>query len=233
MYKRQDGNIAPGNPKLQTEINLTAGKTFDATISPPKLEEVYANSTLAIFDRQLSLTANGNPNSGMYGYLNIGTGNAAAFTGAAMCPATLNPNFTVPLNALTYSGNVLSGVMGVGSLVVGTVSNGGTVTLASNGLFTYSGPAIAGTAVTFGFTGTCTNGSTVAVAGTATLTAVALGGMPTVASQTFSSHLATSISVPRPGLLAGALDPSNYPLTVSLVATTSSCLLYTSDAADE
>ena len=30
----EDGNVAPGNPKIQNEVLLTAGKTYDVIVKP-------------------------------------------------------------------------------------------------------------------------------------------------------------------------------------------------------
>jgi FtsP/CotA-like multicopper oxidase with cupredoxin domain len=54
----EDGNLAPGNAKVQNEVLLTAGKTYDVMVSPPQSTlatttstGVYAAGIFSVFDR--------------------------------------------------------------------------------------------------------------------------------------------------------------------------------------
>ena len=96
----EDGNLAPGNPKLQNEALLTAGKTYDALVKPPAgtAATSYAPNTYTVFDRALSLSSDNNPVGGMQGFLLVNSAAAqtvAASTGScsilssAACSATL------------------------------------------------------------------------------------------------------------------------------------------------
>jgi uncharacterized repeat protein (TIGR01451 family) len=87
----EDGNLAPGKPKVQNEVLLTAGKTYDALVNLPS----YSSATYPVFDRQLSLSNDNQPNGGMQGFLLIN--HAAAVAAAAkpgdpgMAPAPITP----------------------------------------------------------------------------------------------------------------------------------------------
>lgn len=75
----EDGNPAPGNPKVLSEVLLTAGKTFDALVRPAVGPAGgYAPATYPVFDRQLSLTTAGHPDGGMQGFLLVNHAGALA-----------------------------------------------------------------------------------------------------------------------------------------------------------
>ena len=67
----EDGNLAPGNPKIQNEALLTAGKTYDVVVKPPPTAAgtTYAPGTYPVFDRALSLSTANHPDGGMQGFL--------------------------------------------------------------------------------------------------------------------------------------------------------------------
>src|SRR6202023_977685 len=51
----EDGNPLPGVPRVQSEVFLPAGKTYDVMINVP----AAGGTALPVFDRQLSLSSNG------------------------------------------------------------------------------------------------------------------------------------------------------------------------------
>jgi len=82
----EDGNVAPGNPKVQSEVHLAAGKTFDVLVHPAQSAAgAYAASTYPFFDRQLSLSTNNQPDGGMQGLLNV-AGGSNTFRKPSMTP---------------------------------------------------------------------------------------------------------------------------------------------------
>jgi len=50
----EDGNPLPGVPRVQSEVFMAAGKTYDVMINVP----AAGGTALPIFDRQLSLSGN-------------------------------------------------------------------------------------------------------------------------------------------------------------------------------
>ena len=51
----EDGNVAPGLPKVQSEVFMAPGKTFDVMING----QAAGAPALAVYDRELSLSGNG------------------------------------------------------------------------------------------------------------------------------------------------------------------------------
>src|SRR6202011_1396846 len=50
----EDGNPLPGVPRVQSEVFMAAGKTYDVMVNVPAV----VGTALPVFDRQLSLSAN-------------------------------------------------------------------------------------------------------------------------------------------------------------------------------
>jgi len=50
----EDGNLLPGVPRVQSEVFMAAGKTYDVMINVP----AAGGTALPVFDRQLSLSSN-------------------------------------------------------------------------------------------------------------------------------------------------------------------------------
>src|SRR5713101_7651269 len=64
----EDGNVLPGVPRVQSEVFLPAGKTYDVMINAP----ATVTTALPVFDRQLSLSGNGTArDAGMLAYIGI------------------------------------------------------------------------------------------------------------------------------------------------------------------
>jgi hypothetical protein len=250
----EDGNVAPGNPKVQSEVNMPAGKTIDAIVRPVSHATSYADAVYSFFDRALSLTTGNETKGGLEGYLMIASATTVTATGSARTTAMngtigatakpavaakANPdNYTLAPNATTFSNNVLTNDISVTHAVVSgaTLAAGatsstatlphGSVTLNTNGTFSYTvTTAPTGFPVSDTFT-YCGNAGTACAL--VTLTFEAKGGAPTAVGRTYDqsalsaypSNVSSLIRVPRgAGLLVGAVDPNNYPLTAKFLGT--------------
>jgi len=77
----EDGNPLPGKTRLQNEVLLSAGKTYDVLVKPPPTTgSSYDPNTYPFFDRALSLTTDNNLNGGMQGFLLVNNAGAAKQT---------------------------------------------------------------------------------------------------------------------------------------------------------
>src|SRR5437588_5992355 len=209
----EDGNPLPGIPRVQSEVFLPAGKTYDVMINAPAAATTAA--TLPVYDRELSLSGNATArDAGMLAYISV-NGAGLPSTGVfAAASALANPDtynsvlagqtLTVsdPANGVIANDVNVYRVQGSGSVPAGLVLN-------ANGTFTYSGPP---TSFTY-----CGNGAT---SGAACAT-VTLGAAPieaasgiTMGNITYTSN-ATSLSIKPPGILSVDKDAAGYPLTVS------------------
>ncbi len=83
----EDGNPLPGQPRVQNEVFLAAGKTYDVVISPAQANKTYTPANYALFDRQLSLSTNNQRDGGMQSYIAVAggsnTGVGSTATGGA------------------------------------------------------------------------------------------------------------------------------------------------------
>jgi FtsP/CotA-like multicopper oxidase with cupredoxin domain len=152
----EDGNPLPGVSRVQSEVFLAAGKTYDVMINTPTNATAPA---LPIYDRELSLSSNSiGRDGGMLAYISI-NGATLPTTGAFASTATgaqANPdtyNSLISGQTLTISdpakGVLANDVNVYGAQVIGTVAG---LTFNSNGTFSYTGPA-----TTFTY---CGNGAT-------------------------------------------------------------------------
>jgi len=216
----EDGNPVPGAPRVQAEVFMAAGKTYDVMIDAP----AAGGTALPVYDRELSLSGNKiNRDSGMLAYVGV---NGAALPGAAGLTAAvaMPDNYQVllagqPFTLSDPSKGVIANDTNVFGVSLLTPPTNGSVVLNPNGTFTYT-PT--GTATSDSFT-YCANGSVTGttcssgISATVTLAAnknlEASGGI-TCTAPSFSSKLATFIRIPNPGLLAGCTDAAGYPLTV-------------------
>ncbi len=235
----EDGNLAPGNPKAQSEVLLTAGKTLDVLMSPPASASgsSYASGTYPVFDRSLSLSTDNHPNGGMQGFILVnhaaaptqqvtvgGVASTVPVPGApgnlptAVAAAANSDSFNVPYNG-SKSGDVTANDVGVSKVALsGNVSHG-TLSLLADGRFTYT--------PTKGYTGsdqfTYVGNGVSTLTATVTLIVGAKGGPPIANPDTFSSNVAGKFSAARPGVLANDTDPSNYTLTACVADSTGAC----------
>jgi hypothetical protein len=241
----EDGNVAPGNPKIQNEVLLTASKTYDVIINPVQCTGAssdpaqctannigtgnYAPNTFGIFDRQLSLTTANGPDGGQQGFLLVNqpvvplsvspTGYATGVFSTVATPTVVDDSYQVPLNT-AINGNVKLNDIAVHALTTtGTATPApahGTLTFNADGTFIYTPTTGFIGTDTFTYTASNTTGQTATV--TLKIASSGKGGAPTAVAQSYTSSIASSFSASRPGLLTKASDPSSYPLTASLDA---------------
>jgi hypothetical protein len=226
----EDGNPLPGNQRVQSEVFLAAGKTYDVMINGPASTSTPA---LGFFSRDMSLSANAiSRDAGMLAYIGI---NGASLPAGAAATAVANPdtyNSVIAGNTLTVS-DLSKGVIandlnvygvkltGAGVTHSGTstiqTSAKGTLTLNANGTFTYA--ANAGWSGTDVFTYQA-NGSgptttiTLAVAPVETAAGIVMGNI------TYNAAIAGFISITTPGVLSVDTDTAGYPLTVNVASVT-------------
>ncbi|KAA6457989.1 hypothetical protein DYQ86_21755 [Acidobacteria bacterium AB60] len=209
----EDGNALPGVPRIQSEVFMAAGKTYDVMIKAPT-----SGNALPVFDRELSLSGNAIArDSGMLGYISVnGAGLPTAPVQAQANPDTYNAilagqTFTVADPSKGVLGNDLN-VFGV---KVKTQPTKGTVTLNADGTFTYVANANWSGGDTFGY---CGNGATSGNAcTTVTLNPAAIESASgiTCSGQTFNSSMAKNLKISAPGVLSGCVDGKGFPLTVN------------------
>ena len=223
----EDGNLAPGNPKLQNQVLLTAGKTHDVLVTlassgGQSAPGTYSPASFALFDRQLSLTTANQPDGGMQGFLQVASAGATSGAGAlpaAVTPTAVNDLFQVPLNA-SINGNVKLNDIAVAAVAIVAGPSHGTVSLNPDGTFVYT--PIAGYAGSDTFTYNGNGGTTNTATVTLNVASTGLGFAPTAAADAYTSMVSTKFSTSRPGVLANDSDPTGYPLTATS-ATTGTC----------
>jgi len=208
----EDGNPLPGVTRVQSEVFMAAGKTYDVTISVPSA----SSTALPIFDRELSLSANSTSrDGGMLAYISVngaGLPSTGAFASTSAVANADTYDALVAGQTLTVSDpskGVIANDIGVyGVQVVSGTVTGGTLTLNTDGTFKFVASAGSG-----GFQ-YCANGTTT-VCATVTLGAsnIADSGI-TCAASTFTASTAKYLSIRTPGLLANCKDAANLPLSV-------------------
>ena len=141
----EDGNRLPGVAHVQSEVFMAAGKTYDVMVNVP----ATGSTALPIYDRELSLSANGvGRDGGMLAYIGVnGSGLPAAtgaFAGAVANPDTYNslvPCTVAPCTALVVSdpgkGVIANDINVYGVKLFGAAPTTGTLTLNGNGTFTF------------------------------------------------------------------------------------------------
>src|SRR6266478_1198466 len=224
----EDGNLAPGAPKVQSDVFMAAGKTFDVMINVP----ASGAKALPIYDRELSLSGNAIArDAGMLAY--IGVNGAGLPAAPAFAPAVANadtynsltPCAATPCSAFMVSDpskGVIANDVNVYGVQLLTAPTHGTLALNANGTFAYV-PSAAGTAATPDSFVYCANGSVTAalcssgVTATVTLGAATLEAPTgiTVLNSSYTSTMATYLAIKTPGVLSGAQDAAGYALTVA------------------
>jgi Bacterial Ig domain len=221
----EDGNVLPGVARVQSEVFLAPGKTYDVMVNVP----AGGGTALPVYDRELSLSGNSIArDSGMLAYIGINGSAvpAASSLGSAIarpdsysslipCPATPCAALVVsdPGKGLIANDTNVSGV----TLLSGPTN--GTLTLNTNGTFSYvpNGTGVTPDSFTY-----CANGTVVAATCSSGITAtVSLGAatLETAAGITlnpisYTSTVATSLSIKSPGILSVDKDGAGFPLTV-------------------
>ena len=240
----EDGNPLPGVPRVQSEVFMAAGKTYDVMINVPA---ATATTALPVFDRQLSLSGNAIArDAGMLAYIGVNGANSLP-AAAALASAVARAD---TYNALLGTGQTLTvadpskGVIANDTNVYGVQllapPTNGVLTLNANGTFTYV-PNGTDTSDSFSYcangvvTGTtCSSGITASV----TLGAAALESASGihVGNKAYTSTLAGTLSIKPSGVLGTPwtactpsatvichdYDAAGYPLTVNLASVTPS-----------
>ncbi len=203
----EDGNVAPGNAKVQNEVLLTAGKTHDVLITAPSAIGAYSASTFSVFDRQLSLTSGNAPDGGMQGFLQVAGGTLPTAVG----PTLVNDAFKVPYNT-PISGNVKLNDIGVAAVLPGTSPLHGSLVLNSDGTFVYTPTTnyFGADSFTYGASNTGAQSAKVSL----TTASVAAGTLTAVADS-YDSTLLSRFSASRPGVLANDTDSNGYSLSAT------------------
>jgi hypothetical protein len=237
----EDGNPLPGNPRVQTDIFMAAGKTYDVKINVP----AAGSTALPVYDRELSLSGNAiNRDSGMLSYIGVNGATVPAAPAFAVAVARADTyNSLVAGQTFTVSDpskGVIANDTNVFGVKVLTAPTNGTVTLNANGTFTY---VPTGTATSDSFVYEA-NGNP-AITATVTLGAATVEGASGIAigNKTYTSNLGTTISIKPGGVLTTPWDgcaPSNtnlcrdidaagYPLSVVTPVTSATGLAVSMD----
>jgi hypothetical protein len=216
-------NSKPLNVRVQSEVFLAAGKTYDVLMNVPAActGTGCTQPPIPMYDRQLSLSSGAtNRDSGMLAYLGVNGSGVPSNPGLGA--ATANPdtyNSVIPgqtLSILDPSKGVIANDVNVYGVQVQTAPTQGTLTLNPNGTFTYVANSTWTAPDTFAY---CANGGTAACA-TVTLNAAPIEAATgiTCTSASFTAKTARYLSIARPGILAGCTDEAGYPLTVDTSA---------------
>jgi hypothetical protein len=244
----EDGNPLPGVPRVQSEVFMAAGKTYDVMINVPvAVAPAKEPMALPVFDRQLSLSGNATArDAGMLAYIGV-NGSGLPSTGVFASGATATANadsYSVvagtTLSVLDPAKGVIANDVNVYGVKVSsptTCVNGtpcilpnGTLTLNGNGTFTYipnsawgtSGAPASGITDSFVYQA---NGS----GPTATVTLTACTDVSgclevntgiQVSDVTYTSNVATSLSIKSPGILSVDKDSVGHPLNVAMSTVT-------------
>ena len=236
----EDGNVLPGQARIQSEVFMAAGKTYDVSIdvpaacSPVAPATTCSNAALPIYDRELSLSANATGrNGGMLAYIGINGAAGPASSGTSAGSAVANPdNYSlVPGQLLRVSDQargVIANDTGVYAVQLLTPPANGSVTLYTNGTFDYF--PTAGTTATSDTFKYCANGTVTGgvcssgISAKVTLKPSTVASTITCSDATYSGaagpKTATSFSVKTPGILANCADSANLPLTVAVNSVT-------------
>ncbi|MFL6605493.1 MAG: Ig-like domain-containing protein [Steroidobacteraceae bacterium] len=221
----EDGNVLPGVPKIQSDVFLAAGKTYDVGIKPATTGTNYNPATYAAYDRQLSLSTNNQRDGGMLAYLNVAGATTGAGTPSAAVTVAANPDnyFLVTGNALTVSDpakGLIANDIGVYGVALLAPPSGGAVTINADGTFSYT-PNSGTTSDSFtycanvpvvpGAPPTCAGKS--ATVNLAQCTGSCLGAAPHANGDAYTSNIATRLQVGSPGVLQNDVDPSGLPLS--------------------
>ncbi|MBV9443370.1 MAG: hypothetical protein JO217_11800, partial [Acidobacteriaceae bacterium] len=210
----EDGNPLPGVPRVQSEVFMAAGKTYDVMINVP----AAGGSALPVFDRQLSLSANATGrDAGMPAY--IGVNGAGLPQAGAIGTAQANPdtyNSIIPGQTFVVSDvskGVIANDVNVYGVAVQNAPTKGMLTLNANGTFTYVASANWSGGDSFSY---CANGSAT-LCTNVTLGPATIEGASgiIVANDSYTANVATALSIRAPGVLVNDKDNAGYPLKVS------------------
>jgi hypothetical protein len=250
----EDGNVVPGvapagvttapaAPRVQTDVFMAAGKTYDVMVNVPATPSgASAPPSLPIYDRELSLSGNSSVrDAGMLAYIGVNNaglpvaGGTGVFGAAAANPDTYNSvipcggsaTSCIPLTVSDPSKGVIANDINVYGVELSSAPTKGTLTcnalpgtsvpgLCANGTFAYT-PNPGTTTDSFGY---CANGAAPPTTGTSplcttvTLGASTLAGTPNANNITYTAKTSSFLKIPSPGVLSVDSDPNNLPLQV-------------------
>src|SRR6267143_3944507 len=240
----EDGNPLPGLPRVQSEVFMAAGKTYDVMINAPAAPAAGTAATaLPVYDRELSLSGNAIArDAGMLAYIGINGAGLPGTSGSGVFASAVARNDTyssVIAGQTLIVSDPAKGVMANDTNVYGvhllTAPVGGTVTLNTNGTFTYvANAATSSDSFTY-----CANGSVTGTTCSSGLIATVTLGAATiegaggiiVGNKTYTSNTATALSIKPSGVLTTTwssvctptatspchdYDAAGYPLTVAM-----------------
>ena len=242
----EDGNVLPDvvlgaanttpnlKVRVQSNVFLPAGKTHDVLINPANngtataAPSAFTPGNYQLFDRELSLSGNASGHdTGMQAILQVAGGaaltsaTAAASNDAYYCApgVTLlvsDPGRGVIGNDVNVYGVTLAGNPANNTL---TPFGGGSLTLNSDGTFTYTQPA---TSASCGGTFTYYANGNTAVTATVTISpSPTLAAKPTANPDSYTSNISSLLRVAAPGVLSNDTDPNQYPLCAAQTGSTS------------
>src|SRR5450432_382409 len=218
----EDGNVLPGVPRVQSEVFMATGKTYDLMI------DSAAAKSIPIFDRQLSLSANNQRDGGMQAYIGL-DGALPASLPTGLNAAVVADTYIVPPGAASFSisdpaKGVIANDIGIYGVALSAPVTG--LTLNNDGTFAFT--AVPALPATFNY---CGNGSA-ALCTTVTLSACAgtcVGGAPTAVNDAYTSNLASKLQIAPPGVLLNDFDPQNHPLSAKIGAVTGGTVTLNAD----
>ena len=231
----EDGNVLPGVPRVQSEVFMAAGKTYDVMVNAP----AAGSYALPVYDRELSLSGNSiQRDTGMLAY--IGFIGADIPPDPALTAAKANPDefdAVVKGQTLTVSDpgkGVIANDLNVYAvkLLADALTHHGTLTLNPDGTFSYVADNTWTSSTTDTYT-YCGNGATTGNACTVVaLKAEALENASAItcpATINLTATLAKSFNLSNPGVLAACTDAGGFPLTVTAATNVSTNLNLTLD----
>ncbi len=217
----EDGNPLPGIPRVQNEVFMAPGKTYDVMINVP----ASTSTALPVFDRQLSLSGNATArDSGMLAYISVNGAGMPVSPGLGK--ATANPdtyNAVIAGQTLVVSDpgkGVIANDVNVFGVQVTTPPTQGTLTLNVDGTFQYAASNSWSVSDSFKYCGNgATSGSACATVSLGAETIEGASGI-TCGNSSFTSSLAHSLKISAPGVLSGCKDAAGYPLKVDTATIT-------------
>jgi hypothetical protein len=228
----EDGNPLPGLPRVQSEVFMAAGKTYDVMINVP----AAGSKALPVYDRELSLSGNETArDSGMLAYIGINGTQPPVTSSLPPAPAVAMPDSyaIVAGQSLTVSDQsrgVIANDFGVYEAQLLAAPAHGAVQLNANGTFAYyptAGTAFATDTFTYCANGTvkagvCSSGisTTVSLGPTTVADAgITCSAPPAPPATSFASNMARTCpsDARRP---AFCKDAAGLPITVKTSAVT-------------
>jgi hypothetical protein len=217
----EDGNKLPGRPRIQAEVFLAAGKTYDVAIAPRQsVAGTYDAATYAVFDRALGLSTSNQRDGGMQAYVNVAGGAPTGTPGSGSVGLLLNASdksFTcfqgTTLAIRDPALGVLAGASGANGAVLASTNSlpaGATLDFRSDGTFTYVPPATGACSASFTYLVNGTQSHTATITDCANATSCA-GGRPVAGNGSFTSNIVSQLKVAPPGVLQFVTDGANHP----------------------